>query len=101
MNEKKENSNFDVVAHLDITNGVENVPLYVQKSFIVLLEAPDNANVSVKLGSLTAGEIHLKCLQPVPVDPGTVVFAFSSDVLSHQIKIGEISDLEELEGLNK
>ena len=101
MNEKKENSNFDTVAHLDITNGIENVPLYVEKKFIVLLEAPEDAKVSLNLGSFTDGKMHLKHFQQIPVDPGTVVLTLSSDVLSHQIKIGEIADLEKFEELTK
>ena len=101
MNEKKENSNFDIVAHLDITDIVKNIPLYSEKKIIVFLEAPDDAKVSLNLGSLKSGEIHFNHLQPIPVEDGTVMLELSTSVLSHQIKIGEIADLEELEGLTK
>ena len=95
MNEKKEKSNFDIVAHLDIRDVVENVPLYAEKKIMVFLEAPDDAKISVSLGSLKSGEIHFNHLQPIPVEDGTVMLELSTSVLSHQIKNGEIADPEE------
>ena len=101
MNENKEDSNFDRVSHFDTINEIAHVPLYVEKSFITLLKDPEDAKISIKIGSLDAEEIHLKLFQKIPIEPGDVVFVFSNGIYSHEIRFADILDLDDHEESTK
>lgn len=80
--------NYNVVP-LDITNGLNNREIASSFNYLMLLEAPSNANVRIRLNDNTADEIPLKANSSIQVSEVTKIFISADSVIDGRILIGQ------------
>jgi len=82
--------NYNIIEK-DISNGLDNVQISGGKDYLILLEAPIGANVTLKLGSNEADAIPLPTDYSIEFDKTNDIYISSDAVSGGRIKIG-VSD---------
>lgn len=80
--------NYNIVP-LDIKNGLKNHEIASGFNYLILLEAPSNANVTIKINDNTADEIPLKENGSIKVKNATRIYISCDSVYDGRLLIGQ------------
>ena len=83
------------VFDLDISNGLHNFPVASGKNYFILLDAPFNANVRVKLDDNSADDIPLQKDFAIEMRGNTEIYVSADAVPGAKIKIGQSSSVQD------
>lgn len=90
------NSVYNIVNE-DLSNGLNNVKISAGRDYLILLAAPANANVRVRLNNMMADEIPLAVNYAVKSKDVTDIFVSADVVQDGKIKIGQSDSVDNFE----
>ncbi len=83
------------VFDLDISNGLHNFPISAGRNYLILLDAPFDANVRVKLNDNNADDIPIKKDFAIEMKGNTEIYISADAIPDAKIKIGQSSNAED------
>ncbi len=83
------------VFDLDISNGLHNFPISSGRNYLILLDAPFDANVRVKLNDNNADDIPIKKDFAIEMKGNTEIYISADAIPDAKIKIGQSSNAED------
>ncbi len=86
--------NYNIV-DLSIDGGLDRKPIASGKNYLILLEAPANANVRIRFDDNTADEIPLDTNYAIETKEVTRVYVSADDVTGGSIKIGQSASADD------
>ncbi len=83
------------VFDLDISNGLHNFPISAGRNYLILLDAPFDANVRVKLNDNNADDIPIKKDFAIEMSGNTEIYISADPIPGAKIKIGQSSNAKD------
>ncbi len=83
------------VFDLDIGNGLHNFPISAGRNYLILLDAPFDANVRVKLNDNNADDIPIKKDFAIEMSGNTEIYISADPIPGAKIKIGQSSSTKD------
>ncbi len=83
------------VFDLDIGNGLHNFPISAGRNYFILLDAPFDANVRVKLNDNNADDIPIKKDFAIEMSGNTEIYISADPIPGAKIKIGQSSSAKD------
>ncbi len=83
------------VFDLDISNGLHNFPISAGRNYLILLDAPFDANVRVKLNDNNADDIPIKKDFAIEMSGNTEIYISADPIPGAKIKIGQSSSAKD------